>query len=84
MASNEINDIEFIEKSAEEKTNIKSICQACSHFSIISVMHDSNVVEDGEVKTTQVEYLNPTCTTSNKILIFSQLKKMDSCPENLW
>ena len=84
MASNEINDIVFIEKSTEEKTNIENACRACSKFSIVSVMHDVTTVEDGEIKTTQVEYLNPTCTNSNRILVFSQLKATDSCPENLW
>lgn len=84
MASNEINDILFIEKSSEEKEQIKSICTQCEHFEVVSVMHEVPVQENDTITIVNVEYLNPTCKNSNQILIFDQLKSTQTCPISKW
>jgi len=84
MAYNNLSDIDFFEKSTEEKTNIKNICSQCDHFEVISTIHEVPVEETGTITTTNVEYLNPTCKNSNQILVFYQLKKFQKCPISKW
>jgi hypothetical protein len=84
MASNEINDILFIEKSAETKAEIKTICNQCENFEVVSVMHEVPVKENDTITMVNVEYLNPTCKNSNQILIFDQLKSTQTCPIDKW
>ena len=84
MESNEINDIVFIEKSVEEKTEIKTICNQCEHFEVISVIHEVPVKEDDTITMVNVEYLNPTCKNSNQILVFDQIKSTQTCPIAKW
>jgi len=84
MESNEINDILFIEKPAETKAEIKTICTQCENFEIVSVMHEVPVKENDTITMVNVEYLNPTCKNSNQILIFDQLKSTQTCPIGNW
>lgn len=63
MAYNNLDDINFFERSPQEKAEIENICKNCEEFKID---------------------VNPTCNTSNAILVFSQLKKFQECPINKW
>jgi hypothetical protein len=84
MAYNNLSDIDFFEKSTEEKTNIKTMCSQCEHFEVISTIHEVPVEETGTITITNVEYLNSTCNATNNILVFNQLKKFHKCPIGKW
>ena len=84
MVYKNLSDIEFFEKSSQEKANIKDICSQCEHFDVISVIHEVAVNNEDTVAITNVEYLNPTCKNSNQILIFEQIKKFQKCPLSKW
>jgi hypothetical protein len=84
MAYNNLGDIDFFEKSIQEKLDINNICNNCEHFEVISIIHEVPVAETGTITTTNVEYLNPTCKNSNQILVFEQLKKFHKCPISKW
>jgi hypothetical protein len=84
MAYNGINDIAFIEKSAEEKIDIENTCRACSEFGVVSTINEVPVLEHETITTTPVELLNPTCNNNNIVLVFSQLKKFQVCPQGKW
>jgi phenolic acid decarboxylase len=84
MESNEINDILFFEKLIEEKAEIKTICNQCEHFAVVSVTHEIPVIENKILIMLNVEYLNPTCKNSNQILVFDQIKSFQKCPINRW
>lgn len=84
MASDEINDIVFIEKSAEEREVIKNTCSQCEYFEVISNIHDVPVKIDEVVSVINFEYLNPTCKKSNQVLVFDQMKSFQTCPESKW
>lgn len=79
-----VDDIEFIEKSVQDKLNIETVCRACSEFSSVVVLHNTTVLENNNITENQVEYHNPTCTVSNRVLVFSQTRAIDSCPKGLW
>ena len=63
MAYNNLDDINFFERTAQERIDIENICRNCEEFTV-------NV--------------NPMCNGNNNILVFSQLKKFQECPQGKW
>lgn len=63
MAYNNLDDINFFERTTQERADIEDICRNCEEFTV-------NV--------------NPMCNGNNNILVFSQLKKFQECPQGKW
>lgn len=63
MAYNNLDDINFFERSTQERADIENICRNCQEFKLEE---------------------NPTCNSSNIVLVFSQLKKFQECPLGKW
>lgn len=63
MAYNNLDDINFFERSTQERADIENICRNCEKFTVD---------------------LYPTCNSNNVILVFSQLKKFQECPQGKW
>ena len=63
MAYNNLDDINFFERTVQERANIENICRNCQEFKLEE---------------------NPTCNSSNIVLVFSQLKKFQECPQGKW
>jgi hypothetical protein len=83
MAYN-INDITFIERSLEEKIDIENICKSCPNFVEVSAMQLVPIVDNEVITTVSVDLINATCNSNNSILVFSQLKKFQVCPQGKW
>jgi hypothetical protein len=63
MAYNNLDDINFFERTVQERADIENICKNCQEFKLEE---------------------NPKCNTTNNILVFSQLKKFQECPQGKW
>jgi heterodisulfide reductase subunit A-like polyferredoxin len=79
-----INDIEMIEKPPATKNNIIFICRTCENFSILDEKEVTYVTADGNLETHVVKDNNFYCSKNNQIILFSQIKEFQTCPEGRW
>lgn len=84
MVSN-LQDIATFERTTSDKSSIEQTCRNCKDFiEVIATTETPVTAEDGDIKHTTLEFLNPTCNHNNRILVFSQIKSFDKCPKGLW
>jgi hypothetical protein len=77
-------DIEYFEKSSEERATIENVCRACAKFSVGGEIRQTITLADGTTETQVVENTNSVCLKNNIVLVFSQIKGNQQCPEGRW
>jgi|LauGreDrversion4_2_1035121.scaffolds.fasta_scaffold459021_2 hypothetical protein len=79
-----INDIEMIEKPALVKNNIIFICRTCENFSILDAEEVTYVTAEGNTETHVIKDNNFYCSKNSQVILFSQIKEFQKCPEGRW
>ena len=77
-------DITDIERSAENKIEIESICKACDKFKSSETIDQEIKNADGDIEQYTVQLPIQICTQDGRYVIFQGLKKTDICPQGLW
>jgi hypothetical protein len=78
------DDIQIIDKTLIEKTNIENICINCSDYLNYEVTSETRRNAEGVEETIEVIKTIQLCTITGKSIVFSNLKTSETCPKGLW
>lgn len=78
------DDIISIEKSEESKVEIKNLCTICENFIPSEDTTQTIKNANGEEEIIAVKIFKDMCQTTNKHIVFSNLKQSDVCPIGKW